>query len=55
MQGYPYYINNTIDNQPFPRLKDGAINIMKTLFNQNLSIKLSSCLQVSLIQIPNVI
>jgi hypothetical protein len=51
----PCNINNTTHNQPFPKLRDGVVNIPWASPSQNLSTKLSPCLNSYFIWIPNVI
>ncbi len=41
----PYYINHRVNNKPFPRLKDGAINFLWTLPSQNLGCQIVALLK----------
>jgi hypothetical protein len=54
-QGYLCYINKTIDNQPSSRLRDGVVNIMGSMFNQNLNTMLPPHLNPYFIWILDVI
>ncbi len=51
----PNYINNTINNQPFPGLGNGVIHLLRTSSCQNPSSCLSFCLDVCFIIIPDMI
>lgn len=54
-QGYLCYINKRIGSQPFSRLRDGVVNIMGSMFNQNLNIMLQPHLNPYFIWILDVI
>jgi hypothetical protein len=49
-----YRINNTINNQPFPRPGYGVVHLVWIMFGQNPWFWLSSCLDAYFIRILNV-